>query len=282
MADSQGDGDKRIRRLRKKLRQIEVLEYSNRQLNNEELLKVTKKDLLRTELSELVKAIESDIETEETEDGFTVLKAEDIIIKSVDTQEMKRRASENQDEHIPEKKKTHEPEADDDSNRQSQPSTSESRSRPEDNGGENNSLQVGNSEQDTEDRRNKNRIRKLRAGLEKSRWSVRELEGHEDLVLDCDIQDNLVVTASRDTTVKVGHFHALHKEVKTLSVNIAGLEHLDRKPCSEYEGPLGDCDRRPLPRLQHRGQTGQWRHRGGGGDGGVDRVRLQRAGVEGD
>ena len=82
MADSQGDGDKRIRRLRKKLRQIEVLEYSNRQLNHEELLKVTKKDSLRTELSELVKAIESDKETEEIEDGFTVLKAEDI--KSVD------------------------------------------------------------------------------------------------------------------------------------------------------------------------------------------------------
>ena len=242
MADSQGDGDKRIRRLRKKLRQIEVLEYSNRQLNHEELLKVTKKDLLRAELSELVKVIEIDKETEEIEDGFTVLKAEDI--KSVDTQEMKRRASENQDEHIPEKKKTHEPEADD---RQSQPSTSES--RPEDSGGENNSQQVGNSEsgEDTEDRRNKNRIRKLRADLEKSRWSVRELEGHEDLVLDCDIQDNLVVTASRDTTVKVGYFHALHKEVTTMSVNITGLEHLDRQPCSEYERPLGGCNRRPLP-----------------------------------
>ena len=221
MADSQGDGDKRIRRLRKKLRQIEVLEYSNRQLNHEELLKVTKKDSLRAELSELVKAIESDKETEETEDGFTVLKAEDI--KSVEIQEMKRRASENQDEHIPEKKKTHEPEAD---VSQSQPSTSES--RPEDNRGENKNMQVGDSEQDTEDRRNKNRIRKLRAGLEKSRWSVRELEGHEDLVLDCDIQDNLAVTASRDTTVKVGHDHALHKEVTIMSVNIAGLEHLDR------------------------------------------------------
>ena len=210
MADSQGDGDKRIRRLRKKLRQIEVLEYSNRQLNHEELLKVTKKDSLRAELSELVKAIESDKETEETEDGFTVLKAEDI--KSVEIQEMKRRASENQDEHIPEKKKTHEPEAD---VSQSQPSTSES--RPEDSRGENRGQQVGNSEQDTEDRRNKNRIRKLRAGLEKSRWSVRELEGHEDLVLDCDIQDNLAVTASRDTTVKVGHDHVPRKEVTIMS-----------------------------------------------------------------
>ena len=91
-----------------------------------------------------------------------------------------------------------------DVNSQSQPSTSES--RPEVSGGENEAPQVINTEQDTEDRRNKNRIRKLRAGLEKSRWKVQELEGHEDLVLDCDIQDNLAVTASRDTTVKVGQW----------------------------------------------------------------------------
>ena len=37
-------------------------------------------------------------------------------------------------------------------------------------------------------------------------WLVRELEGHEDLVLDCDLDLGLglAVTASRDTTVKVG------------------------------------------------------------------------------
>ena len=198
MADSQAGVDKLIRRLRKKLRQIEVLEYCNRELNHEELLKVTKKDSLRTELSDLLKVIESDKKIEETEDDFTFLKAEDI--ESVETEEMKRRASESQYDQVPEKKKTLESEADADS--QSQPSTSES--RPEVSGGENEGLQVINTEKDTEDRKNKNRIRKLRASLEKCRWKVQELEGHEDLVLDCDIQDNLAVTASRDTTVKVG------------------------------------------------------------------------------
>ena len=199
MADSQSDGNKQIRRLRKKLRQIEVLEYSNRQLNHEELLKLKKKDSLRVELSDLLKALESEKESEETEDGFTFLKAEDI--KIVDTEEMKRRASVTQDEHVPEKKKTYEPESD----INSQPSASESQpeSQPEVSGEEIQSVQVVNREKDSEERRSKNRIRKLRASLENSRWRVRELEGHEDLVLDCDIRDKLAVTASRDTTVKV-------------------------------------------------------------------------------
>ena len=199
MADVQGDGDKRIRRLRKKLRQIEVLEYSNRQLNHEELLKLKKKDSLRVELNDLLKALESEKESEEIEDGFTFLKAEDI--KIVDTEEMKRRASETQDEHVPEKKKTYEPETD----INSKPSASELQpeSQPEVSRGEIQSVRVVNSEKDSEERRSKNRIRKLRASLENSRWRVRELEGHEDLILDCDILDNLAVTASRDTTVKV-------------------------------------------------------------------------------
>ena len=199
MADVQGDGDKRIRRLRKKLRQIEVLEYSNRQLNHEELLKLKKKDSLRVELNDLLKALESEKESEEIEDGFTFLKAEDI--KIVDTEEMKRRASETQDEDVPEKKKTYEPETD----INSQPSASESQpeSQPEVSGGEIQSVRVVNSEKDSEERSSKNRIRKLRASLENSRWRVRELEGHEDLILDCDILDNIAVTASRDTTVKV-------------------------------------------------------------------------------
>ena len=196
MADYQGDGDKRIRRLRKKLRQIEVLEYSNRELNHEELLKVQKKDSLRVELSDLLKVLENNKESEETEDGFTFLKVEET-----ESEEMKRRNSENQDEHVPEKKKTHESE----SEIISRPSTSnlQPESAPEVHEEEIQCVQVVNSEKDTEEKRRKNRIRKLRSSLENSRWSVRELEGHEDLVLDCDIQDNLAVTASRDTTVKV-------------------------------------------------------------------------------
>lgn len=225
MADVQGDGDKRIRRLRKKLRQIEVLEYSNRQLNHEELLKLKKKDSLRVELNDLLKALESEKESEEIEDGFTFLKAEDI--KIVDTEEMKRRASETQDEDVPEIKKTYEPETD----INSQPSASESQpeSQPEVSGGEIQSVRVVNSEKDSEERSSKNRIRKLRASLENSRWRVRELEGHEDLILDCDILDNLAVTASRDTTVKVWNISSgsLVQSMRGHSGAVTGVTFLD-------------------------------------------------------
>ena len=41
--------------------------------------------------------------------------------------------------------------------------------------------------------------------MKKGRWRSTELNGHEDLVLDCDldVQLGLAVTCSRDTTVKV-------------------------------------------------------------------------------
>ena len=41
--------------------------------------------------------------------------------------------------------------------------------------------------------------------MKKGRWKSTELNGHEDLVLDCalDVQLGLAVTCSRDTTVKV-------------------------------------------------------------------------------
>ena len=40
-------------------------------------------------------------------------------------------------------------------------------------------------------------------------WSVEELCGHDDLVLDCDVDTNLgiAITCSRDTTVKVSYYY---------------------------------------------------------------------------
>jgi hypothetical protein len=39
----------------------------------------------------------------------------------------------------------------------------------------------------------------------KRTWTVDELEGHEDRILDCDvnIEQNILVTSSSDTTIKV-------------------------------------------------------------------------------
>ena len=54
----------------------------------------------------------------------------------------------------------------------------------------------------TRDKKKKKSVKTL---LEKSKWRVRELEGHEDLVLDCVLSSDgsLLASASRDTTVKV-------------------------------------------------------------------------------
>ena len=48
--------------------------------------------------------------------------------------------------------------------------------------------------------------KQTRAKILRSQWKISELEGHEDIVTDCDIDEEkrLCVTASRDTTVKVG------------------------------------------------------------------------------
>ena len=47
----------------------------------------------------------------------------------------------------------------------------------------------------------------------KRSWTVDELEGHEDRILDCDvnIQHNIILTSSCDTTVKVPTFLFLLK-----------------------------------------------------------------------
>ena len=48
--------------------------------------------------------------------------------------------------------------------------------------------------------------KQTKAKLLRCHWKILELEGHEDIVTDCDIDEKnrLCVTASRDTTVKVG------------------------------------------------------------------------------
>ena len=55
MAGSLSEEDRLIRKLRKKLRQIEHLEGLDRELNDEEEAKVEKKDEIRRELKQIMK-----------------------------------------------------------------------------------------------------------------------------------------------------------------------------------------------------------------------------------
>ena len=71
------DSDRLVRRLRKKLRQIENLEILRRDLNEEERAKVDKKNEIRLQLSNLLRDLSSHNSPEEV-DGFTLLNASEI------------------------------------------------------------------------------------------------------------------------------------------------------------------------------------------------------------
>ena len=55
----------------------------------------------------------------------------------------------------------------------------------------------------------------------KRSWTVDELEGHEDRILDCDvnIQHNMILTSSCDTTVKVCFVILLEKSLNFFMYN---------------------------------------------------------------
>ena len=66
MADLPSDPDRAVRRLRKKLRQIEHLETIGRDLNDEETAKVGKKQETRAELAKIIAAMKRRSAGEET------------------------------------------------------------------------------------------------------------------------------------------------------------------------------------------------------------------------
>ena len=95
------DSDRLVRRLRKKLRQIENLEILGRDLNEEELTKVDKKNEIRLELNSLLKDLPSHISPDSEEvDGFTLLNASEA-----NSDEMKRKSTEPPSEKLNENKK---------------------------------------------------------------------------------------------------------------------------------------------------------------------------------
>ena len=231
--NSSCDDEKKIRRLRKKLRQIENLEFCNRILNEEETFKVSLKGSIRKELNELLTILEQEKKDEsDTEDGFTIVKADHLVEK----EEMKRRSSENES-IISHEIKVKRPCSDTDPQNIQDPATNlsdvvnseivEEASKVEtsESNGDNASVSdklpsspapeagcsyssrnvvtsttaTTTSQEQAARRRRDKRCK----ALVKSRWNVIECDGHEDLILDCDISEEIIVTASRDTTVKV-------------------------------------------------------------------------------
>ena len=230
--NSSSDDEKKIRRLRKKLRQIENLEFCNRILNEEETFKVSLKGSIRKELNELLTILEQEKKDEsDTEDGFTIVKADLLVEK----EEMKRRSSEN--DPISHEIKAKRPCSDIVPQRIPDPASNpsdvvdsgivediskvETSESSADNAGVSDKLpsspapEAGCSYSSrnvvtstttttiSQEQAARRRRDKRCKALVKSRWNVIECDGHEDLILDCDIREDIIVTASRDTTVKV-------------------------------------------------------------------------------
>ena len=209
------DSDRIVRRLRKKLRQIENLEILRRDLNEEELAKVDKKNEIRLELSNLLRDLPSHNSPEEV-DGFTLLNASDVP-----SDEMKRKSTE-PSENLNENKKPCPPqgtsgsteegssvvvvtEAAGPSSGSSETEQTQTRVETPEPAGDSAPQRPPERPRSsvTRERERQRRKQSLLSSWRASLWRVRELEGHEDLVLDCDLGPGLAVTASRDTTVKV-------------------------------------------------------------------------------
>lgn len=239
--------DKKIRRLRKKLLQIEHLEILSRELNDEELVKVDKKGETRKELLKLVKEVEMKRLSRSSKENETRSKVPKLS-ESVPTTTSDKLVSSttNQSSNVPTKF------ANKDSSKSDKnvsiPSTSAANNVQVNDRGDSAAIVSATDDKTPVASQatviaTKNAIkspstsRTVESGStgnhsavnkpsdvvqsavsnpsgwdqsavkswRKRKWFVEELNGHEDLILDCDtsLPDNVAVTASRDTTIKV-------------------------------------------------------------------------------
>ena len=257
------------RKLRKKLRQIENLEIVDRELNNEELDKISKKSDIRQELNDLIKETEAEVDN-----SFTFIDKTDLdnsvvpptrtaneqvgfweLDNSESSEEMKRKSVELETEcsdiiaekkpHIEDVEKKSDKENSitnesafnkklskiESSSNQSVADNKISKTDPVNN--ENSPNKKPSSTETThvkvavsknlaergtisetckapQKQPSKPAAAKSKVASELSKWrnvswSCEELCGHDDLVLDCDVEPDLdlALTCSRDTTVKV-------------------------------------------------------------------------------
>jgi len=236
------DTERRVRRLRKKLLQIENLEVLNRELNEEEETKVSKKSEVRAELHLLIKEIEMKRGPQsEPKSPKKVAKTEPNVdqhsnANNAVTINQSTRISANRSAHQPVvqtttvQEKITEPCVTSSAADTSKPIAASSKSSPKTSASKVTSSTTGTStlpdvdplsngqrsvtsgssavsQQSAEAKQRLNEEKKRHEHIKswrRRRWRVQELEGHEDLILDCDIdlEQQLAVTASRDTTLK--------------------------------------------------------------------------------
>uniref|UniRef100_W5L9T3 Si:ch211-154o6.3 n=1 Tax=Astyanax mexicanus TaxID=7994 RepID=W5L9T3_ASTMX len=169
-----------VRKLQKKLRQIENLEIRV-SLTPEERVKVSKKAELRSRLAELLLQLSGPQQTQ-----CIVGEEEDKMKRQVEE------AAEHHTEHQTQTPAQKIPRKDEQKKEDRTESSGQTHTIPHT--PMLNSVSVPDAE-----------FRSLRSSWEKAKFRLRVLEGHSDIITCVAAVENLVISGSRDTTVKVWH-----------------------------------------------------------------------------
>ncbi|XP_042242015.1 uncharacterized WD repeat-containing protein alr3466-like isoform X2 [Homarus americanus] len=273
--------DKAIRKIRKKLRQIEHLELMDRELNEEEFVKVSRKIGLRKDLRKLLKEHHPH-ETDVMKRQGANLNTEEINVKkfkNIDTS--------NINQEIPDEPEGQEGALSSDTsriNKQQQeistrlsansqnPSDVATASMPTSDfspvnspPGYNNTSVAVRPSTPSGAQRNHAVNQKLAQGQakpqtsvkrEKSLWldncyEVYTLQGHNDIILGVDCMDNYVLSASRDTTVRVWRVGNIEEE-RSLRGHTAAVTSVAFLPGPQAAAVLAkfEADYDELPSVQ--------------------------------
>nr|XP_046188887.1 pre-mRNA-splicing factor PRP46 [Oncorhynchus gorbuscha] len=241
-----------VRKLQKKLRQIENLEINiSQSLTPEERVKISRKAELRTRLAELLLQLSGPQQTPG-------------IVGGGNHEKMKRQV-EATSEALP----SHSPSATKIPKGEAEPTGRQKDRQSEGDGNKGRDRKKGGDRRTERDRSRGRAVRalsscdrhkpqgkpgrwdaeftSLKASWEKAKFRLRSLEGHSDIVTCVVAVDNLVISGSRDTTVKVWHVPTA-TEQRNLGGHTGGVTCLSAPPpeyCRRlaWELSLGDKER---------------------------------------
>ncbi|TTD18130.1 putative E3 ubiquitin ligase complex SCF subunit scon-2 [Bagarius yarrelli] len=191
-----------VRKLQKKLRQIENLELKV-SLTPEEAIKVSKKAELRSRLAELLLQHSGPQQTQ-----CTVSEEEDKMKRQVHTERLT--------DHAPAVKLAREDQPEEKAHSKAEVKIKEGE-------GEGQSQELGDPDAE---------FSSLKALWEKAKFRLRTLKGHSDVITCVAAVDNLVISGSRDTTLKVWHVPTA-TEQRNLGGHSGGITCLSAPP-AEY------------------------------------------------
>lgn len=212
-----------IRKLRKKLRQIENLERHDRELFEEEVIKVLKKDAIRERLRKLLIAEaekQAHIEAEQAQKNREKSVREEKRVSSQNTV-----ASEKKKDDVSSTIKSTEDDLPpsyneivcDENSKQKQKRNKDASQKNKE---EKLSVKEKELSDDKKDFTKEDQVKKelsqrkqIKKSWNRSQFIVYDLEGHNDLVTDIDSNGDILVTASRDTTIRswnLKNFEEIH------------------------------------------------------------------------